>query len=121
MNLGSETLGRFLFLKAATQTCTNLVKGLPEGSHILYKGYPHTKMIVAIVRVQNLPANESAMKAPNNGVRLAVPEKLVRVLAALVIGIFISLVKYVIMFARNPAAANFSHISLAALSIKADS
>lgn len=43
-------------------------------------------MMEASVIVQNLPAKESAMKAPSKGVRLAVPEKLVRVLAALVRG-----------------------------------
>lgn len=40
----------------------------------------------AIVMVQKRPAYESAMKAPSNGVKLAVPLKLVRVLAAFVIG-----------------------------------
>lgn len=43
-------------------------------------------MIEATVMVQKRPAKESAMKAPSKGVRLAVPLKLVRVLAALVRG-----------------------------------
>ena len=36
--------------------------------------------------VQNLPAYESAMNAPSNGVKFEAPLKLVTVLAALVIG-----------------------------------
>lgn len=44
-------------------------------------------MMEATVMVQKRPAKESAMKAPSNGVKLPVPLKLVRVLAALVIGI----------------------------------
>lgn len=43
-------------------------------------------MMEAAVTVQNFPAKESAMKAPSKGVKLAVPLKLVRVLAALVNG-----------------------------------
>lgn len=39
-------------------------------------------MMEATVRVQNLPANASAMKAPSKGVKLAVPPKFVRELAA---------------------------------------
>lgn len=39
-----------------------------------------------MVTVQNFPANASDTNAPSNGVRLAVPPKLVRVLAALVKG-----------------------------------
>lgn len=39
-----------------------------------------------MVMVQNRPAKASATKAPSNGVMAAVPPKLVRVLAALVIG-----------------------------------
>lgn len=71
-------------------------------------------MIEAIVMVQNLPAKVSAMKAPSNGVKLAVPPKFVRVLAALVNGRWSSFVKYIIIFAPNPTTANFSHISFAA-------
>lgn len=41
----------------------------------------------ATVIVQKGPAYESATKAPSKGVKLAVPLKLVTVLAALVIGI----------------------------------
>jgi hypothetical protein len=41
----------------------------------------------ATVTVQKGPAYESATKAPSNGVKLAVPLKLVTVLAALVRGI----------------------------------
>jgi hypothetical protein len=41
----------------------------------------------AAVIVQKGPAYESAMKAPSNGIKLAVPLKVVTVLAALVIGI----------------------------------
>lgn len=44
-------------------------------------------MMEAMVIVQNRPANESATKAPIKGVKLAVPPKFVRVLAALVSGI----------------------------------
>jgi hypothetical protein len=43
-------------------------------------------MMEATVTVMNFPAKESEMKAPSNGVKLAVPPKLVRVLAALVNG-----------------------------------
>ena len=43
-------------------------------------------MIEANVMVQKRPAKESATKAPRRGVRLEVPPKLVRVLAALVKG-----------------------------------
>lgn len=39
-------------------------------------------MTEAMVMVQNRPAKESAMNAPSSGVKLAVPPKLVRVLAA---------------------------------------
>ena len=47
----------------------------------------------ATVIVQNRPAYASAMKAPSNGVKLEVPPKLVRVLAALVNGIWSCVVK----------------------------
>jgi hypothetical protein len=50
-------------------------------------------MMEATVIVQNRPAYESAMKAPISGVVLAVPPRLVRVLAALVNGICSSDVK----------------------------
>ena len=43
-------------------------------------------MTEAMVTVQNFPAKASDTNAPSNGVRLAVPPKLVRVLAALVKG-----------------------------------
>lgn len=64
--------------------------------------------------VQNRPAKESAIKAPIRGVKLAVPPKLVRVLEALTSGKFSCCVKYVIILAWNPVAANLSHISFAA-------
>lgn len=63
--------------------------------------------------VQNRPAKESAMRAPINGVKLAVPPKFVRVLEALTRGMFSSFVRYDIMFACEPVDANLSHISLA--------
>ncbi|KAJ0823366.1 hypothetical protein HanPSC8_Chr16g0742861 [Helianthus annuus] len=50
-------------------------------------------MMEATVMVQNRPAKESATNAPSNGVKLAVPPKLVSVLAALVIGIWSCCVK----------------------------
>lgn len=40
----------------------------------------------ATVIVQKRPAYESAMNAPSNGIKLAVPPKLVSVLAAFVSG-----------------------------------
>lgn len=43
--------------------------------------------------VQKRPAKESAMKAPMRGVKLEVPEKLVRVLEADTSGMFISWVR----------------------------
>lgn len=43
-------------------------------------------MMEAKVMVQKRPAKESATKAPMRGVRLEVPAKFVRVLAALVKG-----------------------------------
>lgn len=43
-------------------------------------------MMEATVIVMNFPAKESEMKAPSNGVKLEVPPKLVRVLAAFVNG-----------------------------------
>jgi hypothetical protein len=61
--------------------------------------------------VQKRPAKESAIKAPINGVRLAVPLKLVRVLEAFTSGRLSSCVRYVIMLAWKPVAANLSHIS----------
>ncbi|KAK0597022.1 hypothetical protein LWI29_021042 [Acer saccharum] len=45
------------------------------------------------VMVQNLPAKESAMRAPMRGVKLAVPLKLVRVLEAGTSGMFSSCVR----------------------------
>jgi hypothetical protein len=47
----------------------------------------------ATVMVQKRPIYASEMKAPSNGVKLAVPPKLVRVLAALVTGICSCVVK----------------------------
>lgn len=63
--------------------------------------------------VQNRPAKESAIKAPINGVKLAVPLKLVRVLEACTSGMFSSCVRYVIMLEWKPVVANLSHISFA--------
>lgn len=50
-------------------------------------------MIEAIVIVQKRPAYASEMNAPSKGVKLAVPLKLVRVLAAFVSGKFSCSVK----------------------------
>lgn len=50
-------------------------------------------MIEATVIVQNLPAKVSAIKAPINGVKLAVPPKFVSVFAAFVNGRWSSFVK----------------------------
>ena len=47
----------------------------------------------ATVMVQNRPINASEMKAPSKGVKLEVPPKLVRVLAALVTGMCSCVVK----------------------------
>lgn len=63
--------------------------------------------------VQNRPTNASEIKAPSKGVKLAVPPKLVRVLAALVTGICSCVVKYLIILVLNPTTANFSQISFA--------
>lgn len=67
----------------------------------------------ATVMVQNRPTNASEIKAPSKGVKLAVPPKLVRVLAALVTGICSCVVKYLIILVLNPTTANFSQISFA--------
>lgn len=45
-------------------------------------------MIVATTMVQNLPAKESAMKAPRRGVKLETPLKLLRVFEAETNGMF---------------------------------
>ena len=63
--------------------------------------------------VQNRPAKESAIKAPNNGRKLAVPLKMVSVLVARTSGMLSSFVRYVIMLEWKPVAANLSHISFA--------
>ena len=63
--------------------------------------------------VKNRPAKESALKAPNNGMKLDVPVKLVSVLEACTSGMLSSCVRYVIMLAWKPVAANLSHISFA--------
>lgn len=70
-------------------------------------------MTKPVVMVQNLPAKESAMTAPMIGVRLPVPEKLVSVVEALTRGMCSSWVRYVIMLAWKPVAANLSQNSLA--------
>lgn len=49
--------------------------------------------------VQNLPAKESAMRAPMSEVKLDVPPKLVRVLEACTKGMFSSWVRYDIKLA----------------------
>lgn len=63
--------------------------------------------------VQNLPAKESAMRAPMRGVKPEVPPKLVRMLEARTSGKFSTWVKYVIKFVWKPLNANLSHISFA--------
>lgn len=70
--------------------------------------------------VQKRPANESAMKAPMRGVKLEAPPKLVRVLDALTRGRFSTCVRYVIMLAWKPEAANRSHASLAVTKASSD-
>ena len=64
--------------------------------------------------VQKRPAKESAMRAPIRGVKPAVPPKLVSVLEAFTMGKLSTWVRYVIMLAWNPVAANLSHISFPA-------
>lgn len=71
-------------------------------------------MRVATEMVQNLPAKESAIMAPIRGVKLDSPLKLVRMLEAFTNGMFSCWVRYVIILAWYPTAANLSHISLAA-------
>lgn len=68
--------------------------------------------------VQNLPAKESAMRAPMIGVRLEVPLKLVRVLEACTNGKFSTWVRYVIMLALKPLVANLSQTSFAEIITK---
>ena len=63
--------------------------------------------------VQNRPAKESAIKAPNKGMKLAVPLQMVIVLEACTSGMLSSFVRYVIMLEWKPFAANLSHISFA--------
>lgn len=71
-------------------------------------------MIEPTTMVQYRPAKESAMRAPNNGVKLPAPLKYEMVLEALTSGMFSSFVRYVIMFDLQPMDANMSHTSLAA-------
>lgn len=66
--------------------------------------------------VQNLPANESAMRAPISGVKLPVPPKLLRVLEAGTKPMFSWSVRYVIKLACEPVDANLSHTSLTEVS-----